>query len=354
LHFQGDAVMSPQAEETVKASLTRINAGLQGAGLQEVFEQYEKGVYLKKPFRLSEHAYEVARALGGEQEYATVERDQDPNQNDQFWVRLLKPNEITNLMVSDATGVTDQMRKLEPETQQEPEAAEPWSPDASTATPTQEDVNTAWIETQGEPEPAEPQFRHVSAVTPTEEVMSTTFLEEIELTEKSAHLPGYAYAGGQQLNTIFEVGDGGPTKAVAINGIRGQRDAMLELHSDGLIEIHVDAADAMGGINDYTRYMTTRNDQDLFQPGGPLVVEFTKEELAQVASISTMDAGQFGRRTVITYNDSRSLNVMAGDVQIALKTGTGEITKPVTASVGALSTLARIQGERIERTGAVI
>ena len=89
---------------------------------------------------------------------------------------------------------------------------------------------------------------------------------------------------------------------------------MLELHSDGHVAIHVNAADALGGIRDSTRYLTTRDDRDLSQAGGPLVVEFTKEELANVASISTVDAGQFGRRTVITYNDNRSLNVMAGDV----------------------------------------
>ena len=331
--------MSPLNEETIEASLTRINAGLQSTGSQEAFEQYEQGVYLNKPFRRNEHAYEVARALGSEQGHARVERDQDPNQNDQYWVRLLKPNEITNDMVSNATGVMDQMRKLEYETQQGPEPAEPPSPDVSAATPTEEAVTTASLETREEPEPAESQFRHVSAATPTEEVVSTTSFKEIELTEKSVHLPGYEYAGGQQLNTIFEVGDGGHAKTVAIKGIRGQRDAMLELHSDGLVAIHVDAADAMGGINDYTRYMTTRNDQDLFQPGGQLVVEFTKEELANVASISTVDAGQFGRRTVITYNDNRSLNVMAGDVRIALRTGDDEITIPVSASGETLSTL---------------
>jgi hypothetical protein len=119
-----------------------------------------------------------------------------------------------------------------------------------------------------------------------------------------------------------------------------------------MVAIHVDEADAMGGINDYTRYMTMRNDQDLFQPGGPLVVEFTKEELAEVASITSMDAGPFGKRTVITYKDNRSLNVMAADVQIALKTGSGEITKPVSASEEALSTLARTHGERTELTSA--
>ncbi len=152
-------------------------------------------------------------------------------------------------------------------------------------------------------------------------------------------MPGYAYAGGQQLNTIFEVGDGGDAKTVTIKGIRSQRDAMLELHSNGQVAIHVDGADAMGGIRDYTRYLTTRNDQDPSQAGGPLVVEFTKEEFAKVASISTVSAGQFGKRTIITYNDSRSLNVMAGDVQIALKTGKGEITKPVSASEEVLFAL---------------
>ena len=72
------------------------------------------------------------------------------------------------------------------------------------------------------------------------------------------------------MNTIFEVGDGGDARTVAIKGIRNQRDAMLELHSDGQVAIHVDAADAMGGTHDYTRYLTTRNDQDLSQAGGPL------------------------------------------------------------------------------------
>ena len=95
----------------------------------------------------------------------------------------------------------------------------------------------------------------------------------------------------------------------------------------------------MGGIRDSARYLTTRDDRDLSQAGGPLVVEFTKEELANVASINTVDAGQFGRRTVITYSENRSLNVMAGDVRIALKTGDDEITIPVSASGETLSTL---------------
>ena len=338
--------MSPLDEETIEASLARINAALQSinaalqsTGSPEVFEQYKQGVYLNKPFGRSEHAYEVARALGEEQGYARVERDKDPHQNDQFWVRLLKPNEITNDMLPNATGVMDEMRRLEHDVPQKPEPAEPRSLDVSAAMPTEEVVSTASPEVREEPEPAEPQFRHVSTAMPTEEVVITTFFKEVELTEKSAHLPGYAYAGGQQLNTIFEVGDGGDAKTVAIKGIRSQRDAMLELHSDGQVAIHVDAADAMGGIHDYTRYLTTRDDRDLSQPGGPLVVEFTKEELANVASISTVDAGQFGRRTVITSNDNRSLNVMAGDVQIALKTGDGEITVPVSASGETLSTL---------------
>ena len=42
--------MSPLDEETIEASLTRINAGLQSAGSPEVFEQYAQGVYLSKPF----------------------------------------------------------------------------------------------------------------------------------------------------------------------------------------------------------------------------------------------------------------------------------------------------------------
>jgi hypothetical protein len=207
--------------------------------------------------------------------------------------------------------------------------------------PSEDVVRTISLERREEPEPAEPRSRDVSAAMPSEDVVSTVSFKEVELKEKSANLPGYAYAGGQQLNTIFEVGDGGDAKTVAIKGIRNQRDAMLELHSDGQVAIHVDAADAMGGTHDYTRYLTTRNDQDLSQAGGPLVVEFTKEELAGVASISTVDAGPFGKRTIITCNDSRSLNVMAGDVQVALKTGNGEITKPVSASEEALSTLAR-------------
>lgn len=319
--------MSPQDEETIEVSLARINAGLQSinaalqsTGSPEVFEHYKQGVYLNKPFGRSEHAHEVARALGEGQGYASVERDKDPNQNDQYWVRLLKPNEITNDMLPNATGVMDEMRRLEHDVSQKPEPAEP-----------QSEVRVSQISRRiGE---------DIPAPTPTGEVVSTASFKVVELREKSAQLPGYAYAGGQQLNTIFEVGDGGGAKAVAIKGIRSQRDAMLELHSDGHVAIHVDAADALGGIRDYIRYLTTRDDRDLSQAGGPLVVEFTKEELANVASISTMDAGQFGKRTIITYNDSRSLNVMAADVQIALKTGNGEITKPVTASEEALSTL---------------
>ena len=37
-------------EETIKASLARINAGLQSAGSPEIFEQYQHGVYLNQPF----------------------------------------------------------------------------------------------------------------------------------------------------------------------------------------------------------------------------------------------------------------------------------------------------------------
>jgi hypothetical protein len=306
--FQGGAAMSPQAEETNEAFLTRINAGLQSQGSPEVVQQYEKGVYLNKPFGRVEHANEVARALGEGQGYARVERDKDRNQNDQFWVRLLKFNEITNDMIHNATSVMLQMRQLERDLHQEPAPAEPRSGDGSVPTPT-------------------------------EGFVSKAAFKEVELQEKSAQLPGYAYAGGQQLNTIFEVGDGGDAKTVVIKGVRSQRDAMMEVHTQGQVAIHVDAADVMGGVRDSTRYLTTRNDQDLSQAGGPLVVEFTKEELAKVASISSMDAGQFGKRTIITYNDSRSLNVMAADVQIALKTGNDEITKPVIASVEGLSTL---------------
>ena len=39
-------------EETIKASLARINAGLQSAGSPKVFEQYQHGVYLNQPFGL--------------------------------------------------------------------------------------------------------------------------------------------------------------------------------------------------------------------------------------------------------------------------------------------------------------
>ncbi len=300
--------MSPLDKETIEASLARINAGLKNIGSPEFFKQYQHGVYLNQPFGRTEHAHKAAHALGEEQGYARVEMDKGPDQNDQFWVRLLKPNEITDDMLPNATGVMGQIRRLEHDVREESK-------------------------------PAEPQSEGIPAPTLTGEVVSTGSFKVVELREKSAQLPGYAYAGGQQLNTIFEVGDGGGAKAVAIKGMRNQRDAMLELHSDGHVAIHVDAADALGGIRDYTRCLATRDDRDLSQPGGPLVVEFTKEDLANVASISTVDAGQFGRRTVITSNDDRSLNVMAGDVQIALKTGEGEITIPVSASGETLSTL---------------
>ncbi len=326
--------MNPLDEETIEASLARLNAGLKRKGSPEVFEQYKQGVYLNQPFRRSEHAYQVTQALGEGQGYVRVERDQGPDQQDQFWVRLLKPDVITDDMLPNAAGVMEQMRRLEHDVREEPKPAEPQSEGLSAPTPTGEAVSTAAFKTVSFKEVATP-----PGETPTGEAISTAAFKEVELEEKSAYVPGYAYAGGQQLNTIFEVGDGGDAKTVAIKGIRSQRDAMLELHSDGQIAIHVDAADAMGGIHDYTRYLTTRNDQNLSQPGGPLVVEFTKEELANVASISTVDAGQFGRRTVITYNDNRSLNVMAEDVQIALKTGDSEITIPVSASGDTLSTL---------------
>src|SRR5271166_657985 len=220
--------MSSPDEETIEASLPRINDGLQSRGSQEVFAQYEaqneQGVYLKKPFRRSEHASEVAGALGGEQGYARVKHDQGPNQQDQYWVRLLKPDEITDGMIRNATSVMSRMRSLEYETQQEsepaeppspdvsavmpteevvttaspeihqePEPAEPRSPDVSAAMLTEEAVTTAPPEMQQEPEPAEPQFRHVSAAMPTEEAVSTAFFKEIELREKSAQLPGYEY-----------------------------------------------------------------------------------------------------------------------------------------------------------------
>ena len=134
--------MSPLDEETIEASLTRINAGLQSAGSPEVFEQFAQGVYLNKPFGRSEQALEVTRALGVEQGYTRVEQDEGPDQNDQYWVRLLKPNEITNDMIPNAAGVMDQMRRLDYETQQEPEPAEPQSRDVSAATPSEEVVST--------------------------------------------------------------------------------------------------------------------------------------------------------------------------------------------------------------------
>lgn len=306
--------MSPPGEEAVEASLARINAGLQSKGSPEVFEQYQQGVYLNQPFGRPEHAHEVAQALGEGPGYARVERDKDPDQNDQFWVRLLAPREITDDMVSDAAGVMDRVRRLEHDMHQEARPTESRSGD-------------------------------VPAPTPTEGVISTTAFQAVVLEEKNARMPGYAYAGGQQLNTLFVVGDGGGARTVAVKGIRNQRDAMLELHSEGRVAIHVDAADALGGIRDNTRYLATRDDRDLSQPGGPLVVEFTRDELDEVASIGTADAGQFGKRTIITCKDNRSLNVLAGDVQIALKTGDDEITEPVSASEEALSALRANRAE---------
>src|SRR5512135_3320667 len=212
LSFLGGAAMGSVDEEMIKASLTRINAGLQSAGSPKVFEQYQHGVYLNQPFGRSEHAHQVAYALGEAQGYARVEQDKGPDQNDQFWVRLLKPNEIPDDMLPIATGVIDQMRRLEHDVHQKPG-------------------------------PAEPQSEVTPTPTPTGEVVSTASLKVVELREKSAQLPGYAYA-------------------------------------DGHVAIHVDAADALGGMRDSTRYLTTRDDRDLSQAGGPLVVEFTKEELA--------------------------------------------------------------------------
>ena len=49
-------------EETIKASLARINAGLQSGGSPKVFEQYQHGVYLNQPFGRTEHAHQVAYA----------------------------------------------------------------------------------------------------------------------------------------------------------------------------------------------------------------------------------------------------------------------------------------------------
>ena len=55
---------------------------------------------------------------------------------------------------------------------------------------------------------------------------------------------------------------------MAIKGVRNRRDAMLELHSQGRVALDVDAADALGGIRDNTRYLATRNDQDLSRGAG--------------------------------------------------------------------------------------
>src|SRR5512143_1578992 len=140
--------MSPPDEDTIEASLARINAGLKSRGSPEVFAQYKQGVYLNQPFRRTEHAHQITHALGEGQGYTRVERDQGPDQQDRFWVRLLKPNVITDDMLPNATGVMEQMRRLEHDMHQEPE-------------------------------PAEPRFRHVSAVTPTEEVVSTAFFKEV-------------------------------------------------------------------------------------------------------------------------------------------------------------------------------
>ena len=50
LSFLGGAAMGSVDEEMIKASLARINAGLQSVGSPEVFEQYQHGVYLNQPF----------------------------------------------------------------------------------------------------------------------------------------------------------------------------------------------------------------------------------------------------------------------------------------------------------------
>ena len=106
------ADMSPLDENTIEASLARINAGLKSNGSPEVVAQYKQGVYLNQPFGRAEHAHQVAHALGEEQGYTRVERDKGPDQQDQFWVRLLMPNGITDDMLPNATGVMEQMRRL--------------------------------------------------------------------------------------------------------------------------------------------------------------------------------------------------------------------------------------------------
>ncbi len=90
--------MSPLDEETIEASLARINAGLKSNGSPEVVAQYKQGVYLNQPFRRSEHAHQVTQALGEGQGYTRVERDQGPDQQERFWVRLLKPGAITEFL----------------------------------------------------------------------------------------------------------------------------------------------------------------------------------------------------------------------------------------------------------------
>ena len=76
-----------------------------------------------------------------------VERDKDPDQNDQFWVRVLTPHEITDAMVSDATGVMDQVRRLEHDMHQEARPTEPRPGDVPAPTPTERVISTAAFKT---------------------------------------------------------------------------------------------------------------------------------------------------------------------------------------------------------------
>src|SRR5512135_3353095 len=171
LSFLGGAAMSPLDEETIEASLARINAGLKSKGSPEVFKQYQQGVYLNQPFGRTEHAHQVAHALGEGQGYARVERDKGPDQQDQFWVRLLKPNEITDDMLPNATGVMEQMRRLEHDVREEPKPAEPQSEGIPAPTPTGEAIRTASFKTAS--------FKEVA--TPPGEAISTAAFKEVKL-----------------------------------------------------------------------------------------------------------------------------------------------------------------------------
>ena len=124
--------------------MTRINAGFQSAGGPEIFEQFAQGVYLNKPFGRSEHALEVCACAGRRTGVCSgSSRTRGPTKTINIGSGSSKPNEITNDMIPNAAGVMDQMRRLEYETQQQPEPAEPRSRDMSAATPSEEVVSAA-------------------------------------------------------------------------------------------------------------------------------------------------------------------------------------------------------------------